>query len=190
MHKYVFRRVPWKILMRIKSLGTQLISWMSLIFLDCHHKYEQNELRYHFDAKFDPKTWTLQWDTLYRNLSLTKNYLFNKIYMSCQWYERNDYDSKIPIHTKKDDFQFILKIIQGTVRISCVMSMHKSQGQTFTKCSIMLPNSVFTHKQLYVGLSRCWELNNMSIYVMQDEYSHLPNDKFYTTNVDYPEVLG
>ena len=62
---------------------------------------------------------------------------------------------KIPIHTKKDDFQFILKIIQGTVRISCVMSMYKSQGQTFTKCSIILPNSVFTHKQLYVGLSRC-----------------------------------
>ena len=51
---------------------------------------------------------------------------------------------KIPIHTKQDDFPFILKQIQWPVRIAYVVSMNKSQGQTFPKCSILLPNSVFT----------------------------------------------
>ena len=40
---------------------------------------------------------------------------------------------KIPIHTKQDDFPFILKLIQWPVQIAYVMSMNKSQGQTFTK---------------------------------------------------------
>ena len=99
---------------------------------------------------------------------------------------------KIPIHTKQDDFPFILKRIQWPIRIAYryVVSMNKGQGQTFSKCSLLLPNSVFTHGQLYVGLSRCGEPNNFSIYVNQGEYSHLPNDKFYTRNVVYPEVLG
>ena len=97
---------------------------------------------------------------------------------------------KIPIHTKQDDFPFILKWIQRPVRIAYVMSMNKSQGQTFIKCGLLLPNSFFTHGQLYVGLSRCGEPNTLSICVNQDEYSHLTNDKLYTWNVVYPEVLG
>ena len=97
---------------------------------------------------------------------------------------------EIPIHAKQDYFPFILERIQWPVRIAYVMSINKAQDQTFTKCSLLLPNSVFTHRQLYVGLSRCGEPNNLSIYVNQDEYSHIPNDKFYTRNIVYPEVLG
>ena len=76
---------------------------------------------------------------------------------------------KIPIHTKQDDFMFILKQIQWPVRIAYVMSMNKSQGQTFTKCVILLPNSVSTHGNLYVGLSRCGEPNNLFISVNRDK---------------------
>ena len=97
---------------------------------------------------------------------------------------------KIPIHTKQDDFPFILNQIQWPVRIAYIMSMNKPQGQTFTKYVLLLTNSVFTHGQLYVGLLICGEPNNLSIYVNQDEYSHLPNDKLYTRNVVHPEVLG
>ena len=97
---------------------------------------------------------------------------------------------KIRIHTKQDDFPFILKRIQWPFRIAYVMSMNKAQGQTFTKCGLLLHKSVFTREQLYVVLYRCGEPNNLSICVNQDEYSHLPNDKFYTRNVVYPEVLG
>ena len=70
------------------------------------------------------------------------------------------------------------------------MSTDKAQVQKFTKCGLVLPNSVSTHRNLYVGLSRCGEPNNLSIYDNQDEYSHLPNDKLYTRNMVYPEVLG
>ena len=97
---------------------------------------------------------------------------------------------KIPIHANQDDLLFILKWIQWPVQIAYVVSMNKSQGQTFNKCGLLLPNSVFAHGQLYVGLSRYGEPNNFFIYFNQDEYSCLPNDKFHTINVVYPEVLG
>ena len=97
---------------------------------------------------------------------------------------------KIPIHTNQDDFPFILKRIQWPVQIAYVVSMNESQGQTFTKCCLLLTNSVFTYGQLYIGLSRCGEPNDLSIYVNKDEYSYLLNDKFYTRNVVYPEVLA
>ena len=93
---------------------------------------------------------------------------------------------KTPIYTKQDDFPFILKQIQWPVRIAYIMSMNKSQGQTFTKCGLLLPNIVFTHRQLYVGQSRCGEPNNLFIYVNQDEYSDIPNDKLYTRNLVHP----
>ena len=97
---------------------------------------------------------------------------------------------KIPIHTKQDDSPFILKRIQWPVRIAYIMSMNKYQGRNFTKCSVLLTNSVFTNGQLYFGLLRCGEPNSLSIYVNRNEYSHPPNDKFYTRNVVYPEFLG
>ena len=40
---------------------------------------------------------------------------------------------KIPIHTRQDDFLFILKRIQWPVQIAYVMFMDKAHGQTFTK---------------------------------------------------------
>ena len=39
------------------------------------------EKRYHFDAKFEPKTWTLKWDAVYSIPSLIKNHLCKKIGM-------------------------------------------------------------------------------------------------------------
>ena len=38
-------------------------------------------MRYNFDAKFEPKMWTLQWDAVYSNPSLIKNHVCNEIGM-------------------------------------------------------------------------------------------------------------
>ena len=95
------------------------------------------------------------------------------LYATKLGYNANDLNAtimipKIPIHIKQGGFPFILKQIQWPVRIAYVMFVNKAQGRTFTKCGLLLLNSVFTHGQLYVGLSICGEPNNLSIYVNQD----------------------
>ena len=34
------------------------------------------------------------------------------------------------------------------------MTIHKSQGQSFDRVDIYVPNGVFTHGQLYIAMSR------------------------------------
>ena len=41
------------------------------------------------------------------------------------------------------------------------ISINKSQGQTMTKVGIYIPQSIFTHSQLYVPMSRVKSYNGL-----------------------------
>ena len=63
------------------------------------------------------------------------------------------------------------------------MSINKSQGQSVDHVGLDVRNAVFTHGQLYVGISRVTSVHN--IKAIWDDRLERP----VTQNIVYPEVL-
>ncbi|CAI0625460.1 unnamed protein product [Linum tenue] len=88
-------------------------------------------------------------------------------------------------------------VIQGTimggsndsddfpVRLCYGMTINKSQGQTLDKVGIYLPDPVFSHGQLYVGVSRVRSANGLRILI--DNPADIPGD--YTRNIVFREAF-
>ena len=67
------------------------------------------------------------------------------------------------------------------------MTINKAQGQTIPNVGVYLPESVFSHGQLYVALSRGILRRNTKVLVKPDKKFN--QDGVYTSNVVYQEVL-
>ncbi|SAM00629.1 hypothetical protein, partial, partial [Absidia glauca] len=61
---------------------------------------------------------------------------------------------RIHFTSNEGDYPFTLRRRQLPVRPAFAMTIHKSQGQTISHVGVYLNQSVFTHGQLYVALSR------------------------------------
>ncbi|KAK9050793.1 hypothetical protein SSX86_030238 [Deinandra increscens subsp. villosa] len=129
--------------------------------------------------------------------------LCNGTRLICKGFQRNVIDAeiavgqhigkrvflpRIPLSLSEEDmFPFKLKRKQFPVRLSFAMTINKAQGQTIPHVGVYLPDSVFSHGQLYVALSRGISRENTKILVhMAKDFRR---DGVYTSNVVYQEVL-
>ncbi|KAJ9551807.1 hypothetical protein OSB04_015852 [Centaurea solstitialis] len=95
---------------------------------------------------------------------------------------------RIPLCPSEDGmFPFKLKRKQFPVRLSFDMTINKAQGQTIPNVGVYLPESVFSHGQLYVALSRGISRRTTKVLVKPTQRTN--RHGVYTSNVVYQEVL-
>ena len=88
----------------------------------------------------------------------------------------------IPLTSLEGELVFLLTRWQFPIRLCFAMTINKSQGQSLKNIGLDLRSPVFTHRQLYVALSRTTNVNNLTVL--------LPDRaKRKTANIVYPEVL-
>jgi ATP-dependent exoDNAse (exonuclease V) alpha subunit len=66
------------------------------------------------------------------------------------------------------------------------MTINKSQGQTFNRLGLLLPQPVFSHGQLYFALSRVRSSTSIKVKVITKEQTSKANK---TKNVVFKEIL-
>ena len=81
---------------------------------------------------------------------------------------------------------------QFPLRLACVMTINKAQGQTLKSVGLYLPKPVFSHGQLYVALSHVGD--DEAVHVLVERDTFLPPatavlDGIYTKNVVFREVF-
>ncbi|KAL4581368.1 hypothetical protein LXL04_017582 [Taraxacum kok-saghyz] len=139
---------------------------------------------------------------LLRNID-PSNGLCNGTRLICKGFQMNVIDAEIAVghHAGKrvflpriplcpsahDMFPFKLKRKQFPIRLSFAMTINKAQGQTIPNVGVYLPESVFSHGQLYVALSRGISRENTKVLVKP--VKEFTNEGVYTSNVVYREVL-
>ena len=96
---------------------------------------------------------------------------------------------KIPMVSNASDFSCVFRRLQFPVLLAYYLTFNRAQGQSLTRSGLDLPQSVFSHGQLYTGYSRNGDPDNIFTYADQSEFSHLPHDKWYTRNIVYREVF-
>ena len=61
---------------------------------------------------------------------------------------------RIPMRYGGKQFPFELKRLQFPIKIAFALTINRSQGQSVSKCGILLPKNVWTHGQIYVAFFR------------------------------------
>ena len=81
-----------------------------------------------------------------------------------------------------DDQQPIqFKRVQFPIALASVLSINKSQGQTYERVGVFLYHNIFAHGQLYVALSRGRYKKNIKVFLSQNNQM--------VTNIVHPEII-
>jgi ATP-dependent DNA helicase PIF1 len=89
---------------------------------------------------------------------------------------------RITLAVSAEDLPIPLRRRQFPVRLAFAMTINKSQGQSLKHVGLDFRKAVFSHGQLYVGLSRCTSGHRVKVLLKEV-------DGLRTQNVVYREVL-
>ena len=98
---------------------------------------------------------------------------------------------RIPLRYGGQSFPFELTRLQFPIKIAFALTINRAQGQSASKCGILLPRDVWTHGQIYVAFSRSGNPNNVYVWAEQSQFGPYGLDpgKRYVKNVVYREVI-
>ena len=101
---------------------------------------------------------------------------------------------RIPLRYNGVDLPFEICRLQFPVKLAFALTINRSQGQSVSKCGILLPKNVWTHGQIYVAFSRCGNPNKIHVWAEQEQFKRLfegklPEGKILVKNVVYREVV-
>jgi hypothetical protein len=92
--------------------------------------------------------------------------------------------------TNNNDLPFNFRRHQFPIRLAYAMTINKSQGQTFEKVGLYLPQPCFSHGQFYTGCSRVKGFDSLKIQIEEtSRQGKLRNGTFVTDNVVYKEIF-
>ena len=95
---------------------------------------------------------------------------------------------RIPMSPSEDlTLPFKFKRKQFPIRLSFAMTINKTQGQTIPDVGIYLPEPIFSHRQLYVALSR--GVSRETTWVLAKRKMNIDPAGRSTKNIVYTDVL-
>lgn len=107
---------------------------------------------------------------------------------------------KMAMSPADSDFPFKLKRLQFPILLAFAVTINKSQGQTFQRVGIFLPEPVFSHGQLYVAFSRATSRARIRVdwyggskqgkLLSNDNSSPQNRNRVFTQNIVFKEVVG
>src|SRR6266498_1861119 len=99
--------------------------------------------------------------------------------------EKRVFIPRISITPSDTELPFKLIRHQFPIHLAFAMSINKAQGQTISYIGLYLPNSVFTHGQLYVALLRVQSKDNILVLIKDGQF----DENIYTKNIVYKEIF-
>jgi hypothetical protein len=97
---------------------------------------------------------------------------------------------KVKLSPSESLLPFRLERLQFPLTLAFAFTINKAQGQTLGKVAIFLPKPVFSHGQLYVGLSRARSFDQVKVFIKSGNVQKLTqNQEIVTENVVWTEVL-
>jgi ATP-dependent DNA helicase PIF1 len=95
--------------------------------------------------------------------------------------------------SKQSDFPADFKRTQFPIIPAHFLTFNRAQGQSLEQSGLELPESVFSHGQLYVGLSRNGDPDRVFVHANQDEFinlqQQLPQQQTFTKNIVYKDIF-
>ena len=99
------------------------------------------------------------------------------------------YIPRIDLESNENVLPFIMRRRQFPFIVAFAVTINKAQGQTYETVGLYLPDTVFSHGQLYVALSRTQSRKNLKISMKDNENQGVRQTKYVTKNIVIKELL-